>query len=387
MTNFLGGPLPKPEKTTTKERGFPSFREDARDNRALQVQNGVSARSLVDSGGTGESNPTKPGAPVIAPSATKPTKPTALQFNKNAQSKPEYTGTKFDQLRYPKAIIDADTDYLQINVLQYKALGFPKQKNILSSGLNRSKNIYKKEDRLGSIILPIPQNISDSNSTGWGEDSINAAGAYAMGIYDTVAKDSDFIRGLGNALRTAGADIKNLAADASVKDALNSFFASSAANLVPGTNTSFNGTLARTSGQILNPNTELLFNGIKLRTFNFTFNLAPRSDDEALEIREIIRVLKTNMAPTTASAGNITGLFLKSPNVFQLEYKKGGGTHPYLNRFVVAALTNMQVNYTGSGTYATYNDGAPVHMIMTLSFQELSPVYAEEQREAGGTGY
>ena len=47
----------------------------------------------------------------------------------------------------------------------------------------------------------------------------------------------------------------------------------------------------------------------------------------------------------------------------------------------------MQVNYTGSGTYATYNDGAPVHMIMTLSFQELSPVYAEEQREAGGTGY
>jgi hypothetical protein len=331
---------------------------------------------------------TNAGPPVTAPSATKPTKPTQkLQVTETAPSKSKFTQKKIDPLRYPKAIIDADTDYLQINVLQYRALGFPKQKNILSSGLNRSKSIYKKEERLGSIILPIPQNISDSNSTGWGEDSINAVGAYAMGAYDTVANDPNFFQGIVNAVNTAGADIKNLASDASVKDALNSIFASSAANLVPGTNTSFNGTLARTSGQILNPNTELLFNGIKLRTFNFTFNLAPRSDDEALEIKKIIKILKTNMAPTTASAGNINGLFLKSPNVFQLEYKQGGAPHPYLNRFVVAALTNMQVNYTGSGTYATYNDGAPVHMIMTLSFQELSPVYAEEQEEAGGTGY
>ena len=35
----------------------------------------------------------------------------------------------------------------------------------------------------------------------------------------------------------------------------------------------------------------------------------------------------------------------------------------------------MSVNYTGEGTYATYDDGTPVSMIMDLSFKELTPIY------------
>jgi len=277
---------------------------------------------------------------------------------KPIKSKAVFSAGKFGSLRYPKTEFDKDMDYLKIGVMKYKPLGFP------------------------------------DNSTGWGQDSINAAGAYAMGIYDEVANSrQDFFRALGGAILGTGADIGKLAQDGSVRDGLNSFFASQAANLVPGTNTSFQGVLARTSGQILNPNTELLFNGIKLRSFNFTFVLAPRNEDEAEEIKTIIKTLKTNMAPTTASSGEegstnrITGLFLKSPNVFKLEYMKGSEPHPYLNRFIVAALTNMQVNYTASGTYATYDNGMPVHMAMTLAFQELSPVYAEDQNVAGGMGF
>ena len=313
---------------------------------------------------------------------------------KPIKSKPVFSAGKFGSLRYPKTEFDKDMDYLKIGVMRYKPLGFPDRKNLLREGLNSSKGSYKAEDPLGTILLPIPQNISDTNSTGWGQDSINAAGAYAMGIYDEVANTQQgFFKALGGAILGTGADIGKLAQDGSIRDGLNSFFASQAANLVPGTNTSFQGVLARTSGQILNPNTELLFNGIKLRSFNFTFVLAPRNEDEAEEIKTIIKTLKTNMAPTTASSGEkgganrITGLFLKSPNVFKLEYMKGSESHPYLNKFIIAALTNMQVNYTASGTYATYDNGMPVHMAMTLAFQELSPVYAEDQNVAGGMGF
>ena len=42
------------------------------------------------------------------------------------------------------------------------------------------------------------------------------------------------------------------------------------------------------------------------------------------------------------------------------------------------ALLNMAVNYTGAGTYTTYDDATPVHMKLDLSFQELNPVYAED---------
>ena len=61
----------------------------------------------------------------------------------------------------------------------------------------------------------------------------------------------------------------------------------------------------------------------------------------------------------------------------------GGRPHPFLNQFKICALNAMSVNYTGSGTYATYSDATPVHMVMTLTFQELTPIYREDYIEAG----
>jgi hypothetical protein len=46
---------------------------------------------------------------------------------------------------------------------------------------------------------------------------------------------------------------------------------------------------------------------------------------------------------------------------------------------------NITVNYTGSGTYATYSDATPVHMTMTLTFQELTPIYAEDYETGTGS--
>jgi len=305
-----------------------------------------------------------------------------------AEPKVEYNqNSKFPLLRYPKFDIYEDTDYLKIDVMRYVPLGFTPGKDVLTNGLRKSKDQYKGKDPLGSILLPIPQSISDTNSTGWGQDSINAGAAYAMGVTNDVITGDNFFGGIMGAIKQAGVDIGNLAQDGSTREAVNAGFGAAAANLFGG-NTSFEGVLARSSGQILNPNTELLFNGIKLRSFNFTFALAPRNKDEATDIKQIIRILKTNMAPTTNSGGSkVTGLFLKSPNVFQLTYMKGAKEHPHLNKFIIAALTNMQVNYTASGTYATYDDGMPVYMTMTLSFQELSPIYAENQDKSGGMGF
>ena len=38
----------------------------------------------------------------------------------------------------------------------------------------------------------------------------------------------------------------------------------------------------------------------------------------------------------------------------------------------------MTVNYTQSGTYATYHDGTPVNLRMNLTFKELNPIYQED---------
>jgi hypothetical protein len=50
----------------------------------------------------------------------------------------------------------------------------------------------------------------------------------------------------------------------------------------------------------------------------------------------------------------------------------------------------MNVDYTGSGAYATYEDATPVHMKLTLSFQELNPVYFSDYAgltDRDGVGY
>ena len=329
------------------------------------------------------------------------TKTTADQGS-NPASKPTRINTqkkrkiskfgKFKPLRYPNKEIYGDTDYLQIDVLQYKTLGLDltKERNNTIKSLKTSKGNYnKKEDILGSILLPIPQNISSTNSTGWGEDSINPFAAYGLGLSSDVMNSGDFFKGLVDAGSQIFSDAGSLVKSGEAQQLSNAFFASKAVNILGG-NTSFEGVLARSTGQILNPNTELLFNGVKLRSFNFSFNLAPRNGDEAEMVKNIIRTLKISMSPsTTIEKGNQTGIFLQSPNVFRLKYKTGSNNHQFLNSFVVAALTNVQVNYTGSGTYMTYDDGSktPVHMVMQLSFQELSPVYAEDyDTESGKTG-
>jgi len=286
-------------------------------------------------------------------------------------------------LRYPDKAIHDDTDYLQIEVIEYKKLGITPQQDILSKGLNSSKNNYGEKNLLSTILLPIPQNIQDSNGAGWGEDSLNTLAAYGVGAASDVIESNNLLKGIVDAIKQAAGDLKSLAVSGEGNKLTNTFFASAAANVL-GANTSFSGLLARSSGQIINPNTELLFNGIKLRSFNFSFDFAPRNATEAEKVRKIIRTFKKNMAPTTTDLKKGTtqskGLFLKSPNVFQLTYKSGNSDHPFLNKFVIAALTSMNVNYTGSGTYMTYSDGlkSPVHMKMDLSFQELSPVYSED---------
>jgi hypothetical protein len=150
--------------------------------------------------------------------------------------------------------------------------------------------------------------------------------------------------------------------------------------------------ISRATGQVFNQNVELLFNGVTMRpAFQFSFDMVPRSKEESDRIKKIIRTFKINMTPQSGRPNESGGgLFVKAPNVFKLEYMNGVKHHPFLHRFKPCALTQMSVNYNGSAQYATYSDSTPVHMQLSLQFQELSPIYAENyDTEEGkyGVGY
>ena len=150
--------------------------------------------------------------------------------------------------------------------------------------------------------------------------------------------------------------------------------------------------MARSTGQILNSNKELLFNGTKLREFAFQFTFTPRDAGESEQARKIIRKMKQAMSPgmgKSYSENKKQSLFLNSPKLFLLRYLKGGEDHPFLNSFKPCALTEFAVDYTGTGAYATYGDGTPVHMKVSMKFKETNPIYAEDydKENLSGVGY
>ena len=141
--------------------------------------------------------------------------------------------------------------------------------------------------------------------------------------------------------------------------------------------------LARTSGRVLNPNAELLFQGPVLRDFNFDFLMIARSEQEGKEIRKIIKWFKSGMAPKFNSA-----TFLETPDVFTLEYKNGtrpGDVLKTVNRFSPGglALRTIAVDYAPSGYWSAYQDSQPVAIKMSLNFAELRPIYAGDQNQDG----
>ena len=310
------------------------------------------------------------------------------------------------QFRYPLEALTETTDYLQFTIVEYQPtkeasggslVGAPGSRRI---GPNGTKDKAKKI--LGSIIMQMPSNIQDGNAVDYGESKMNTLmGAAAGLIGSTIEGGGEALaamvkgdkEGYQNAVNNMTGEMKNtVGTDSSIMDAAAQFAnvkATSAAIGALGGNVSAADLLARQTGQIFNPNMELLFNGPTLRSFSFTFKMTPRSPAEAQECKNIIRSFKSNMAPKTKNTGSIggSGMILKTPNVFELRYKKGNGDHPFLHKFKQCFLTNISVNYTGEGVYTTYDDATPVSMQIDLSFKELEPIYDVDYDDAGGVGF
>tara|TARA_B100001769_G_scaffold259453_1_gene239222 strand:+ start:41 stop:1219 length:1179 start_codon:yes stop_codon:yes gene_type:complete len=313
-------------------------------------------------------------------------------------------------LRYPLELMTDHTDYLQIDIQKYVPLNNyvsrPGDSRRYVTGNNFSDRAGRRTApnlstkpliNDGTILLPIPSEIKDVNTVNVGTSELNGlAGAGAQlieGGSDALA-GSDLLsregrENLVNEIKKEFGTFKNdvtggVGSIEAATNFLNKQFASQILGVF-GANVSANDLLARSNGEIINPNMELLFNGPAIRNFRFNFKMTPRNEKEAEQIKLIIRAFKRNMAPQ-ANGGTVNSgsFFLKTPNVFELRYRTGRNNHPFLNRFKQCFLSNMSVRYTGEGVYSTYEDGTPVSMILDLEFKETQPIYDIDYDERPG---
>jgi hypothetical protein len=126
-----------------------------------------------------------------------------------------------------------------------------------------------------------------------------------------------------------------------------------------------------TQGLALNPQEQLLFDGITFRTYQLAFTFTPYSRQEARTVREIIKQFRLYAAPQIKEGA--AGMFFIPPATFNLTFKFNGKDNENLSKVGESVITSIDVNYTPNG-FSAHSDGAPVQTTLTLQFKELQLV-------------
>jgi hypothetical protein len=279
--------------------------------------------------------------------------------------------TSYESVIYPIGLQLENQDCLKFSIIKYKPPGLQPTSAAGSREviLNSNNPGIRGRETLATIVLPIPSGISDSNRVGWNDDRMNEIMRGAANIAEGGISGggegfvSSFQSEYNNLLKSQGA----------LGQALTSYFVEKA---VGSSNI-----LSRAYGGVINPNLELLFDGPSLREFSFNFRLTPRSAEESIVVKKIIRNFKQAMSVKRTSSS----LLLKAPHTFAISYLTDNKQHPYLNKFKECALVNCGVNYTPDGTYMSFNgpERSMTAYELQLTFQELEPVFDDEY----GTDY
>jgi hypothetical protein len=375
----------------------------------IMLYNGTSWKNVGQRGAPGgqaaitgrQSSP--PGAavnPVVAeeaaavasnniPSAIVPTD------NINLVIKKPKTGS--GTLRYPSdpAALDGASDYVVFEFYKYAppfggGRDTPNQAEAgsttkLSSG--GYANYQNSNDRsyanpstdVKPIILYMPEDIQSQFGAGWNAAGFGAAAAGLLGVTGSVNTQKDFGAMVDAGGSAAGGGVKA----AIFKGLLDGI------NAVAGANVNLNQALGSVTGTILNPNVELLYEAPKLRTFSLKFKLVPRTSKEANDIKQICNSFKKAMLPSFGGSAIFGAIkeasnLLTIPDLCQVSFMKGGNFHPYLPKYKLCGITDVNINYTAAGAYATLRDGSPVATELTISFLESKLVFAQEVTILGG---
>ena len=131
---------------------------------------------------------------------------------------------------------------------------------------------------------------------------------------------------------------------------------------------------------------ESLFDSIGFRKFSYTYKFTPKSPEESLKVREIIRLFKFHMSPELPE--DDLGRFFIPPAEWDIFYMFRGDENDFLNKITSCVLTNMDLNYA-NGRFQTFRalnheqlrGAPPTEIEMKLDFMETRIITKKEVAE------
>jgi hypothetical protein len=192
-----------------------------------------------------------------------------------------------------------------------------------------------------AIALYMPNQLAQATSVNWSEEDftndfatkyLEAAAKVSEGEYTDAAK----ALGSGAAAGAIGGNAR----------------AQNAARITPG-----------------NSKAELMFKSVDFRSFDFSYSFSPKSEAEAKNVLNIIRMFKHHMLPEFKDEAKFLFIY---PSEFNVKYYKGSDENQYIEKQMTAILTGINVDYTPNGQFNTFANGMPTQINLTLRFRELS---------------
>jgi len=214
-----------------------------------------------------------------------------------------------------------------------------------------------------TVVLYMPDKITYSNSQDYGPLSLGG--------------DVKSLAGLSAMGSTAESkDPKNIA----------TFAAFGLPEVLPFGKKELNALATAVTQVVKNPMLEVMYKGVKLRKFKFSFSLWPRSEKEAEEVQKIIALLRFHQAPEIKQ--NTGGFFLIPPSEFDISFMYNGKVNPNMDKISTCVLEEISVDYTPKGFHVFESIGSidnpvlgrtgmPVGINLSLSFMETQIITKE----------
>lgn len=223
---------------------------------------------------------------------------------------------------------------------------------------------YKKTDvnkaefktALGSIVLPIPPELNNSDSLNYKEYSAPLLNAlFEFGASDTLGDAATALGGAGSVL---GSQVLNAGFRVNKMNI-------SGENLV--------NQVSALAGVSINPKNTNIFVSPSAREHKYAFKMVAKSEEESKAIRQIINKFRYHSYPDAVSNDEI---IYKSPDLFTISFKVGRESSDdkdsYLFHPLPSALVAMSVSYNGTSSPVFFQStNAPVEVTLQLVFKEM----------------
>ena len=231
----------------------------------------------------------------------------------------------------------------------------------------------KLTNPVGIVSLYMPDTLEANYNSSYTEMSLSAD----AGLLQTIRELNQATGDVGQALQAfkAGslmAAVKSLgrsaSSDPAVLDLLTKF-----ANKLGVDTGQLGSVLLKGQGFAINPQMQMIYQGISLREFNLSFTFTPKTATDSDTIDTILWLFKNYSLPTLTSTSSTStdSLFLVPPAVFNVDFLIKGQENKYLPKYGDCALLDVAVNYAPNG-FAAFDNGAPVQTTLNLHFKEIA---------------